>query len=170
MDKKPIQITEQDVHFLVEEAVKQYMIQEGFWDTLKGGAQALTQMGSQGLKKAGANAANAVNGGINNMKNKMTNAYNTAATKVGKAYDNAKQTSSNVVNTVKAGAANANIQAAKNNAIKALNNFLVQAQRTPGVAGTSTIQAVEACIKQLNSAGSRSTGNFTAWKNQTMGA
>ena len=35
MEKKQIQLTEQDIHFLVEEAVKEYMIQEGLWGGLK---------------------------------------------------------------------------------------------------------------------------------------
>ena len=170
MEKRQIQLTEQDIHFLVEEAVKEYMIQEGLWDTLKGGAQALGQMAGRGLQKAGGNAMNAASGAMNRAGQAIGNAYNAAANKVGQAYDSAKQTGSNVVNTVKAGAANANIQSAKNNAIKALNNFLQQAQRTPSVAGQGTIQAVQNCIRQLNSAGGRSSANFSGWKNQTIGA
>ena len=170
MENEQIQISEQDLHYLDEDAVKQYLIQEGLWDTVKGGAQALGQLAGSGLKKAGGNAVNATNGAINRAKQAIGGAYNTAANKVGQAYNSARQTGSNVVNTVKAGAANANIQSAKNNAIKALNNFLQQAQRTPGVAGQGTIQAVQNCIRQLNSAGGRSSANFSGWKNQTIGA
>ena len=159
MEKKQIQLTEQDLHILVEDAVREYMIQEGLWDTLRGGAQAIGQMAGRGMQKMGTNAANAASGAMNRVGSAVNNAYNAAA-----------QTGRNVVGTVKAGAANANIQSAKNNAIKALNNFLQQAQRTPGVAGTSTVQAVQNCIRQLNSAGGRSSSNFSAWKNQTIGA
>ena len=35
MEKRQIQLTEQDLHFLVEDAVKEYMIQEGLWGGLK---------------------------------------------------------------------------------------------------------------------------------------
>jgi len=170
MEKNQIQLTEQDIHFLVEEAVKEYMIQEGLWDTLKGGGQALRQMAGRGLKKASGNAMNAASGAVNNFGNKMSNFGNKVVDKATQAYNNAAQFGGNVVNTVKAGAANANIQSAKNNAIKALNNFLQQAQKTPGVAGQNTIQAVQNCIRQLNSAGGRSQGQFSAWKNQTLGA
>jgi len=170
MNNKQIQLTEQDLHFLVEDAVRNYMIQEGFWDSFKGGAQALGQMAGRGMQKFGGNAMNAASGAMNRAGQAIGNAYNTAANKVGQAYDTARQTAYNVGNTVKAGAANTNIQSAKNNAIKALNNFLQQAQRTPGVAGATTIKAVQSCINQLNSAGGRSSANFNAWKNQTVGA
>lgn len=170
MKNKPIELTEQDLHMLVEDSVREYLIQEGLWDTLKGGAQALGQMAGRGLQKASGNVANAASGAMNKMGQAVGGAYNTAANKIGQAYDTVKQTGSNVANTVKAGAANMNIQSAKNSAIKALNNFLQQAQRTPGVAGNATIQAVQNCIRQLNSAGGRSSSNFNAWKNQTIGA
>lgn len=35
MEKRQIQLTEQDLHFLVEDAVREYMIQEGLWGGLK---------------------------------------------------------------------------------------------------------------------------------------
>lgn len=159
MENKVIQLTEQDIHMLVEDAVREYMIQEGLWDTLKGGAQALGQIAGRGLQKASGNAMSAASGAMNRAGQAINNAYN-----------NAKQTGSNCFNTVKAGAANANIQSAKNNAIKALNNFLQQAQKTPGVAGQGTLRAVQNCIRQLNSAGGRSSANFSGWKNQTIGA
>lgn len=165
MEKKVMQLTEQDLHMLVEDAVMQYMIQEGWFDSLKGGAQALGQMAGKGIQKAAGNVSNTISQGMN----KMGNAYNTMQDKATQMYNNATQTGRNVVNTVKAGAANANIQAAKNNAIKALNNFLQQAQKTPSVAGRATIQAVQNCIRQLNSAGGRSSAAFSSWKNQTMG-
>ena len=169
-DKKLVRLTEEDIHMLVEDAIKEYMIQEGIWDTIKGGGQALGQLAGRGLQKMGGNAMNAASGAYNAAANRIGQAYNAAANKVGQVYDNAKQTTSNVVNTVKAGAANANVQSAKNNAIKALNNFLMQAQKTPGVVGQRTIQAVQNCIRQLNSAGGRSSANFSSWKNQTVGA
>ena len=161
-----MQLTEQDLHMLVEDAVRQYMIQEGWFDSLKGGTQALGQMAGQGTRKLAGNVANGMSKGIN----KIGDAYNTMANKVGQMYNSATQTGRNVYGTMKAGAANANIQSAKNNAIKALNNFLQQAQRTPGVAGRATIQSVQNCIRQLNSAGGRSSANFSTWRNQTLGA
>ena len=166
MEKKLMQLTEQDLHMLVEDAVMQYMIQEGWFDSLKGGAQALGQMAGKGTKKLIGNVANGVSQGMN----RMGSAYNAMANKAGQMYDSAAQTGRNVYGTMKAGAANANIQSAKNNAIKALNNFLQQAQRTPGVAGRATIQSVQNCIRQLNSAGGRSSANFSTWRNQTLGA
>lgn len=39
MEKRQIRLTEQDIHFLVEEAVKEYMIQEGFFGGMKNLAQ-----------------------------------------------------------------------------------------------------------------------------------
>ena len=79
MANQRIQLTEQDLHMLVEDAVREYMIQEGLWDTLKGGAQALGQMAGRGLQKAGGNVANAASGAMNRMGQAVGNAYNTAA-------------------------------------------------------------------------------------------
>lgn len=52
MDKKPIKLTEQDLHFLVENAVQAYLtengMEEGFWNQLKTGANTMFQKNTSG--------------------------------------------------------------------------------------------------------------------------
>ena len=90
MEKKQIQLTEQDIHFLVEEAVKEYMIQEGLW----GGMKNLTQKGTQAMKNSVSNVgkgiANKAQNVYNNAKATATNAYNNVASAATNAYNNVK--------------------------------------------------------------------------------
>ena len=69
MDKKPIRLTEQDLHFLVEEAVKGYLMEngmdEGAFSALWGaGKQAMGRMG-QNVKNMGQNIRNTAQAGRN---------------------------------------------------------------------------------------------------------
>lgn len=165
MEKNSIKLTEGELHQLVNEAVQQVLIDEGIWDSIKGGASALGGMAKKGFQNSVGNFGNAVRNSANGIQN--------AAQRVGQgvhnAYDKTKEVGSSVYNTMQAGARNANIQASKNKAINALNVFLQQAQKTPGVVGNSTLQAVQQCIKMLNQAGGRSRGNMNANINSTLG-
>lgn len=90
MKKEQIQLSEQDLHFLVEEAVKEYMIQEGLW----GGMKNLAQKGTQAMKTNMSNMGKGI-------ANKAQNAYNSAKTTVSNAYNNAANATSNAYNNVK---------------------------------------------------------------------
>lgn len=69
MDKKPIRLTEQDLHFLVENAVQSYLTEngmdEGAFSALWGaGKQAMGRMG-QNVRNLGQNVRNTAQAGKN---------------------------------------------------------------------------------------------------------
>ena len=90
MDKKQIQLTEQDLRFLVEDAVKEYMIQEGLW----GGLKNLGQVGTQTMKNGINNIGNGIANGIANKYNKIANGFTNGVNKIANgatnAYNNVK--------------------------------------------------------------------------------
>ena len=90
MSNKPIQLTEQDLHFLVEDAVREYMIQEGLWGGMKNLAQKGTQAMGNGLSNMGRGIANKAQNAYNSAKERATNAYNNVAGAATNAYNNVK--------------------------------------------------------------------------------
>ena len=89
---KPVQLTEQDLHFLVENAVKAYltesgMVDEGFWGGMKNLAQKGGQAVGKGLTNMGQNIANKMQNAKQAVGNQMQK-VGTAATNM---YNNAKQ-------------------------------------------------------------------------------
>lgn len=176
MASNKIQLTESELHDLVNEAVQQILIDEGLWDSIKGGASALGSMAKKGFKNGSGKFQNSMNNKMQQLGQGVRNVYDKASNAVANASDNIKNASRNaydasrsVYNTVKAGAANGNIQAAKNNAIKSLNNFLQVAQKTSGVVGAQTIESVKQCIANLNRAGGRSSSVVNGRMNSTLG-
>lgn len=161
MENNRIKLTEGELHQLVNDAVQQVLVDEGLWDSIKGGASALGGVAKKGFQ-------NNVGKFGDSMRNSVRNAAQRVGQGVQNAYDKTKEVGSSMYNTMQAGARNANIQAAKNKAINSLNAFLTQAQKTPGVVGNSTLQAVQQCIRMLNQAGGRSRGNMNANINSTL--
>ena len=178
-NSRPIRLTEEELHFVISESVNQILIDEGFWDTMKGAGQAVGGMLKQGAGAVG----NKIGQGMqqvgtkigqgatalgnkatefgNQAKAKLQNVAGSVANTASAVTTGAKNFARNVGNTVQAGVYNANIQSAKTKAVTALNDFLTAAQKTPGVAGPSTMAAVQNAITQLNSAGGRSASNFS---------
>lgn len=72
MNNKPIQLTEQDLHMLVEDAVMTYLIQEGFFGNLWNGVKNVAGGAWDKMKQAG-NTAGALyyNGAANGQIKKL---------------------------------------------------------------------------------------------------
>jgi hypothetical protein len=72
MDKKPIRLTEQDLHYIVEDTVRQYLIQEGFLSNMWNGAKNVAG-GVWDATKAVGNTAGAMyyNGAANGQIQKL---------------------------------------------------------------------------------------------------
>ena len=155
MASNKIQLTESELHELVNEAVQQILIDEGIWDSIKGGASALGTMAKKGFENGAGRFQTSMNDKMQRFGQGVRNAYDRASDKV--------------ANTMKAGALNANIQAAKNNAIKALNNFLQVAQKSQGIVGSNTLSSVQQCLTSLNRAGGRSSAKLSGSVNSTLG-
>lgn len=158
MASNKIQLTESELHELVNEAVQQILIDEGIWDSIKGGASALGTMAKKGFEN-----------GVGRFQTSMNDKMQRFGQKVANANRKVRAAGSGVYNTMKAGAINANIQAAKNNAIKALNNFLQVAQKSQGIVGSNTLSSVQQCLTSLNRAGGRSSARLSGSVNSTLG-
>lgn len=91
---RPIQLTEQDLHMLIEDAVRNYLINEGidegFWGGMKNLAQKGTQAMGNGISNMGKGLASKAQSVYNNAKTAATGAYDKMKTATTNAYNNAK--------------------------------------------------------------------------------
>ena len=85
MDKKPIRLTEQDLHFLVENAVQAYITENGMDEGVFGGLGALGSKFGNRMKTAGQNMSNAVGQKMNQVGQAMGQAATAASQKWGQA-------------------------------------------------------------------------------------
>lgn len=78
MRRNTIQLTEQDLHMLVEDAVRTYLINEGidegFWNNLGSAFKPIGQTAKAGLGQAGQAAANKIGGVYNTVRDTATKA------------------------------------------------------------------------------------------------
>lgn len=159
---KPIQLTEQDMQFLVKEALKSYIkennIDEGIWDGMK------TLGRSVGNKMAdgAANVKNNFGSNMRAMGNKIGNATQNTMNKMGKAYNNVK-------NTYQTGSITGDAQKYISNATNALNsllqadNKLVQMGQNSVIGNGSQRQAVMQALNVLKNINGRFGARQSAW-------
>lgn len=148
---KPIQLTEQDMQFLVKEALKSYItennIDEGIWD---------------GMKTLGRSVGNKMADGAANMKNNLGSNMRAMGNKIGKAYNNAK-------NTYRTGSITGDAQKYISNATNALNsllqadNKLVQMGQNSVIGNGSQRQVVMQALNVLKNINGRFGARQSAW-------
>jgi hypothetical protein len=141
MDKR-IQLTEQDLHMLVEDAVKSYLINEGLDEGFWGGLSALGSKFGNKAARVGQNMANSVGNKMNQAGKAIGGAYNSAKNAIGQAYNNQK-------NTWQTGSANQDAQNAIKNAVKSLNALKAADQKLQSMGQYSVIGKQSALIDQL---------------------
>lgn len=162
MDKKPIRLTEQDLHFLVENAVQAYLTENGMDEGFFGGLGALGSKFGNRMKTASqkwGQAKNAMGQAANAVGQKM----NQAGQAMGQAYNNAK-------NTYQTGSANQDAQKAIQNAVQALNNLKAADQKLQSMGQYSVIGKqmglIDNLIKVLSQGGATSvSGRFQNRRN-----
>ena len=177
-NKQVIRLTEEDLHMLVNEAVNQVLIQEGFLDTLKGGAQAIRGLVKQGAQKGREAAARQVGKAYQGAKDSATKAgrnvmagvtkagrkvANTASGAIDKAKDfgdKVGEKAGQVGTAIQTGMNNQNLQAAQQTAIKSLNDFLAKAKKMPGVVGEKRMYAIQQALNALEDAGYQAQNNY----------
>ena len=152
MNKKPIRLTEQDLHFLVENTVQAYLTENGMDERFLGGLDALGSKFVNRMKTAGQNMSNAVGQKINQ-----------AGQAIGQAYNDAK-------NIYQTGSANQDAQKAIQNAVQALNNLKAADQKLQSMGQYSVIGKqmglIDNLIKVLSQGGTRSiSGRFQNRRN-----
>ncbi len=163
MDKKPIRLTEQDLHFLVENAVQAYLTENGMDEGFFGGLGALGSKFGNRMKTAGQNMSNAASQKWNQAKNAVGQKMNQAGQAMGQAYNNAK-------NTYQTGSANQDAQKAIQNAVQALNNLKAADQKLQSMGQYSVIGKqmglIDNLIKVLSQGGATSvSGRFQNRRN-----
>lgn len=163
MDKKPIRLTEQDLHFLVENAVQAYLTENGMDEGFFGGLGALGSKFGNRMKTAGQNMSNAASQKWGQAKNAIGQKMNQAGQAMGQAYNNAK-------NTYQTGSANQDAQKAIQNAVQALNNLKAADQKLQSMGQYSVIGKqmglIDNLIKVLSQGGATSvSGRFQNRRN-----
>ena len=155
MDKKPIRLTEQDLHFLVENAVQAYLTENGMDEGLGGWLSGIGSRFGKQAQTAGQNMANSVG-----------QKWNQAKQYAGQKYDQAKQGLQNYQTAGQVSSINQDAQKAINNATQALNNLvqlstkLQQMGQNP-VIGQNTLPVIQNCLRTLQQVGGRFKGRRT---------
>lgn len=170
MDKKPIRLTEQDLHFLVENAVQAYLTENGMDEGFFGGLGALGSKFGNRMKTAGQNMSNAASQKWGQAKNAMSQAANAVGQKVNQAGQAMGQAYNNVKNTYQTGSANQDAQKAIQNAVQALNNLKAADQKLQSIGQYSVIGKqmglIDNLIKVLSQGGATSvSGRFQNRRN-----
>lgn len=152
MERQQIRLTEEQLNQLVAESVERILVNEGWWDSVKGGMQAAGQMYNKFKNGTGdSQTYSKYNAGKGNVLNS-----------IGQGIKSAGQ-------TIKSGAQNANMQSAIQQTVKALDNLIRQAQGNPGIIGQQTLLAIQNVKRQLSGASGRSQSRVSANVNQTAG-
>ena len=152
MERQQIRLTEEQLNQLVAESVERILVNEGWWDSMKGGMQAAGQMYNKFKNGQSSNQA------YQKYNNGQTNVFKN----IGQGIKSAGQ-------TIKSGAQNANMQSAIQQTVKALGNLMQQAQGNPGIIGPQTLSAIQNVKRQLSGASGRSASRVSADVNQTAG-
>ena len=138
MANQRIQLTEQDLHMLVEDAVRTYLINEGmddgFWGNLGAAFKPLGQTAKAGLGQAGQAAANKIGG-----------AYRTVANGVGKAANAVGNAASQTANAMQQNYRASKIQDMRNK----LEQQFIQYANYAG-AGQNTINAFNQLLAKID--------------------
>ena len=170
MDKKQIRLTEQDLHFLVENAVQAYLTENGMDEGFFGGLGALGSKFGNRMKTAGQNMSNAASQKWGQAKNAMGQAANAVGQKMNQAGQAMGQAYNNAKNTYQTGSANQDAQKAIQNAVQALNNLKAADQKLQSMGQYSVIGKqmglIDNLIKVLSQGGATSvSGRFQNRRN-----
>ena len=170
MNNKPIRLTEQDLHFLVENAVQAYITENGMDEGFYGGLGAHGSKFGNRMKTAGQNMSNAASQKWGQAKNAMGQAANAVGQKMNQAGQAMGQAYNNAKNTYQTGSANQDAQKAIQNAVQALNNLKAADQKLQSMGQYSVIGKqmglIDNLIKVLSQGGATSvSGRFQNRRN-----
>lgn len=170
MDKKLIRLTEQDLHFLVENAVQAYLTENGMDEGFFGGLGALGSKFGNRMKTVGQNMSNAASQKWGQAKNAMGQAANAVGQKMNQAGQAMGQAYNNAKNTYQTGLANQDAQKAIQNAVQALNNLKAADPKLQSMGQYSVIGKqmglIDNLIKVLSQGGATSvSGRFQNRRN-----
>ena len=145
MKNRPIQLTEQDLHILVEDAVRTYLVNEGMDEGIGGYLGGVFNRGSKQVQNAGENLAAG-------LQDKWQQTKNYAR----KQYGKAKQGLQNYQRAGQVSSINQDAQKAITNAYNSLDNLLKLNDKLKGITGygalgNTLMNSVTNCMNALKS-------------------
>lgn len=139
-ENKLIQLTESDIHDIVDGAVQAILVQEGFWSNMWKATKPIR-------RDVGSAASNMANKAGNSMRQVGQNVANVAR-KVGQGASNFGNAMKATGQEMRTQYQSGKLNDARDNAIKALQNYLTYAKQVFGV-GNNTTQAIQNAINQI---------------------
>ena len=165
MNNKPIRLTEQDLHFLVENAVQSYLTENGMDEGVGGYLSGMFNRGSKQVQNTGGNLAAGLQDKWNQTKDYAK-----------KQYGRAKQGIQNYQRAGQVSSINQDAQKAITNAYNSLDNLLKLSTKLKGITGYEALgptlkSSVENCMNALRSNGNLrndATGQFAAQRDTAV--
>ena len=162
MNKKPIRLTEQDLHFLVENAVQTYLTENGVDEDVKSGIKGVWNRFNNKRNRTGAYA--------NNQSNMQAQPQGNFFNRMGQRINNFGNSVTNAKRTYQANSANGDAQKAITNAINALNALMGADERMKEVGGAGLMGNAATAVKNAYQALTYSKNNAGNIRNQFQGS
>ena len=162
MNKKPIRLTEQDLHFLVENAVQAYLTENGMDEDLMGGLKAF---GGR-LRNKATNQGQYQKNDSQTASQPQGNFFN----KMGQKINNFGNSVSNARKTFQMGSANGDAQKAITNATNALKSLLDADKRMKQAGGAGLMGNAQSAVQNAYQALIYNKNNAGNIRNQFQGS
>lgn len=162
MDKKPIRLTEQDLHFLVENAVQAYLTENGMDEDVKSGIKGVWNRFNNKRNRTGAYA--------NNQSDMKAQPQGNFFNRMGQKINNFGNSVTNAKRTYQANSANGDAQKAITNAINALNALMDADRRMKQVGGAGLMGNAATAVENAYQALTYSKNNAGNIRNQFQGS
>ena len=162
MENKQIQLTEQDLHFLVEDAVQTYLTENGMGEDVKSGIKGVWNRFNNKRNSTGAYA--------NNQSDMQAQPQGNFFNRMGQRINNFGNSVTNAKRTYQANSANGDAQKAITNAINALNALMDADRRMKQVGGAGLMGNAATAVENAYQALTYSKNNAGNIRNQFQGS
>lgn len=162
MNKKPIKLTEQDLHFLVENTVQAYLTENGMGEDVRSGVK--------GVWNRFNNKRNRTGNYANNQSDMQAQPQGNFFNRIGQKINNFGNSVTNAKRTYQANSANGDAQKAITNAINALNALMDADRRMKQVGGAGLMGKAATAVKNAYQALTYSKNNAGNIRNQFQGS
>jgi hypothetical protein len=162
MNKKPIRLTEQDLHFLVENAVQVYLTENGMGEDARSGIK--------GVWNRFINKRNSTGAYANNQSDMQAQPQGNFFNRMGQRINNFGNSVTNAKRTYQANSANGDAQKAITNAINALNALMDADRRMKQVGGAGLMGNAATAVENAYQALTYNKNNAGNIRNQFQGS
>lgn len=162
MNKKPIKLTEQDLHFLVENTVQAYLTENGMDEDVRSGIKGVWNRFNNKRNRTGEYA--------NNQSDMQAQPQGNFFNRMGQRINNFGNSVTNAKKTYQANSANGDAQKAITNAINALTALMDADRRMKQVGGAGLMGNAATAVKNAYQALTYSKNNAGNIRNQFQGS